>query len=306
MASTIYPVVSAGGTTFAITAAAINTQYKVIQSLSAGIYTVSVSPTSVVAKVDFWNASGLIISVSTSSGSVSANLASAATYYVVAIDSNAGATVTVAFVAAALSGTTISGTLDTITTSSTYNQTGNAYVLLYGGGSGGSGSANAGVGAAGGGAGSFAVSGFILTTPISITIGTAGNGGAIGASGNSGGSTTFGSLLTATGGTAGGSFSGNGAFSSATPGSGNAQSIFYVQSIKSGSNGGGGGGVGNNINDAGVGGGSGVGTGGTGANSGASATVANGYGAGGGGGSGNPQRAGAAGSPGVVYVLRGF
>ena len=334
MAITVYPVPSASASAYTVTCAAINTQYKASQALSNGIYAVTVSPTSVVAKVDFWSSTALITSATTTSGSVIVNIASAVSYYIVSIDSSAGANVTVTLQSTSLPGTSLSGTLDTITTTSSYNQTGAVYVLAVGAGGGGSsayvnnnGFATSG---AGGGAGSINFAGLYLTTSTSVTIGAFGTNPGAGSSGNAGGATTFGSFLNASGGN-GGTYTTNGGGggtvgggdgvygkNAATVGNPGTSVANPYLSVKSGTNGGGGSGAAvgafNTYSDkaGGVGAGSGIGTGGTGGSAVSSApTTANagsGYGAGGGGGAAVITTAGngASGSAGVVYVLRGF
>lgn len=343
MAISVFPVASSSGgvPSYAITAAAINTQYKVVQSLAAGTYAVTTSPTSVVATVQFFNASGALANVTTSSGSITANLASAATHYIVSITSNPGASVTVTYQSAAVTGTSISGTLDTITTTGTYNQTGPVYVVAVGGGGGGSGGwgyvSGPNYTAGGGGGGGGSVAGYFgtLNTPVSVTIGSAGNGGAgggFGTSGNAGGTTSFGGLAVASGGNGGqanmstGGTTGGGTGKQENSGgrdgvgaSGSAVTTNPYLSVISGTNGGGGGGSAANNNTTtaqpgAVGGGSGIGTGGAGGGSGtlyAASGVGGtgtGYGAGGGGGAGilAEGKSGGSGSAGVVYVLRGF
>jgi hypothetical protein len=300
MSSTVYPVVTSSGgvASYATTCAAINTQYKAIQALPAGVYLASVSPTSVVSTISFFNASGLITTVTTSAGSIVVNLASAATYYIVTIDSNAGAVVTITYQSASITGSSISGTLDTITSTSTYNQTGLVYVLAFGGGGGG----GSGGGQQGGsaGTGSTPASGiFTINTSTSVTIGALGSGGNQ-SGGSNGGTTTFGNLLTSYGGGGGGRYSNTRANGTEI------QNIY--QSIKTGTNGNGGNGVYDNNTQPG--GGSGIGTGGSGGPNGTAGGNATGYGAGGGAGGGtypgNGGGGGGAGSPGVVYVLRGF
>ena len=126
-------------------------------------------------------------------------------YYTVGATSNANLILT--FSAAPVSST--SGTLDTITTSGTYNQTGPAYVVADGGGGNG-GNANGnynGASSGGGGAGGITASFYQLTGSTSVTIGGAG-----------GGTTTFGNL-SAAGGNNGGNGEGGGGSGGAAGGS---------------------------------------------------------------------------------------
>jgi hypothetical protein len=311
MAISIFPVASASSNTLAYTTTLTlnNTTYKAVQPLSSGVYTVTVSPTSAIARIDFFNATSSGTSVTTSAGSIVANLGTDVTYYNLSTDT-AGAIVTVTRTASSISGTSLSGILDTITTTGTYNQTGTLYVLAYGGGGGGSGN-NSGGGAGGGGASVPGVYFGPVNTSTSVTIGTAGTGGNSG-NGNAGGTTNFGNIISSAGanggnGSGGGTLGGgNGSPGGYTPGNSGINQFFFAnQSIKSGSNGGGGGGASYHQHSAGTGGGSGIGTGGNGGGYYGSGNDATGYGAGG-GGAGSPTYVGGAGSPGVVFVLRNF
>jgi hypothetical protein len=311
MAISIFPVASASSNTLAYTTTLTlnNTTYKAVQPLSSGVYTVTVSPTSAIARVDFFNATSSGTSVTTSSGSIVANLGTDVTYYNLSTNT-AGAIVTVTRTAASISGTSLSGTLDTITTTGTYNQTGTLYVLAIGGGGGGSGNNRDG-GGGGGGAPAAGVYFGPVNTSTSVTIGTAGNSGSS-VDGNAGGTTTFGNIVSsagANGGSGGGGGTpggGSGSPGGYTPGNAGINQFFFAnQSIKSGSNGGGGGGASYHQHSAGSGGGSGIGSGGNGGGYTSRGNDANGYGAGG-GGAGGGSNLGGAGSPGVVYVLYNF
>jgi len=296
-------------------------KYKIIKNFDAAVYTITTSPTSSEATVLFGGASSFP-STTTSSGAITYNLASSATNAFVSINTGTNVVVTITKVAAALSGAEMSGTLDTITSTGTYNQTGQLYVVAVGGGGGGgrggSGYPNANYRYAAQGGRMGGVSGSLLytNTATTITIGTAGNGSTnIGVDGNSGGTTTFGNLVSGYGGSGGTGYIGAG-----TSGKGGENgSNTYVNAVAgnidnptviNGSNGDGGGG--GSLGAGGSGGGSGIGTGGAGGSgsgtTGVAGSNATGYGAGGGGGGcGNQNSAsGGAGSPGVVYVLRGF
>lgn len=177
-----------------------------------------------------------------------------------------------------------------------------------GGGSGG-GAAGSNVGSGGGGGGAGAVALFQAvswgTSPVSVTIGAAGNGGAqntaggVGSSGSNGGATSFGSLIALVGGNSGGG-GGSGSSTSAGGGGGN----------NGGSDGGDGGVSFNSCGGSGggspFGSGGGAGRGGNGGgNAGRSAA---GYGSGGGGGGGSYSAglgnggAGGNGAPGIIIV----
>jgi hypothetical protein len=303
MAIEVYPIPSTSGgiQSYAVTVPEINKQYKSIQPLDPGVYLISISPTAAIATIIFFNDTSTLLTSTTSSGSINANLASAATHFIVSINSNAGATVTIAYQSSAIPGTEISGTLDTITSTGTYNQTGKLAVLAFGGGGGGG--AGAGNQACPGAAGSTPGFAIVYTnSATSVTIGAQGNGGNTNSNGNlsnagnSGGTTNFGNLVSSSG------TSGTGpAGLDAGPGLNWTQAGRLItnpyQSIKSGTNGGGAWGY-RDVAAAGA--GSGIGTGG----GVTPMTAATGYGAGGAGG--NWYTAGTAGSPGVIYVLRGF
>lgn len=327
MAISVFPEpvssASTDGVSFTIPAEA--TQYKLAYTFPAGIYSITTSPTTSQVFIEF-NIAGVITSATTVSGSISVNLASECSeVYVSGIPSfTANTLITIDKTGENISGTEITGTLDTLTTSGTYNQTGKLYVVAVGGGGGGGASGNYGGG--GGGSGGVASKMVFTNTATSYTIGTSGNGGAKGntanngAPGNAGNVTNFGNLLTANGG--GGGATGNtGAGGAAgTPGGGagssgvlngdasNASSSTKIgQSVKSGTTGGGGGG--SSANGIGAGGGDGgIGTGGSGGNNNTAPGNGSGYGSGGGGGRGGASTThdGGNGAPGVIYVLRGF
>lgn len=345
MAISVFPVAvaSTGPNANAMTIPSSQTAYKGTVTLPAAVYTITTSPTTSTAYVTF-DAGTTFPSTQTVSGTVTYNLASEATNVTVSVDTGTNVVVTINRVANSLSGTSISGTLDTVTTTSTYNTTGKLFVLVVGGGGGGGGGENnnqgnyrGSPGGAAGGVGSAIV---YTNNATSITIGAAGNAGTTGNAGGDGGATSFGNFITANGGSGGknlavdtarnngwgtvttnltnngyiaassGGYGGRGA-PNASPESGAANNVVNSQPITVGhTNGGGGGGgqgAGNNQTN---GGGSGIGTGGRGGwiNSGTSATAGSGYGAGGGGGlqQGTNGLNGGAGSAGVVYVLRGF
>ncbi len=321
------PSTAAGpdGQVFSITEA--YKTYKITDTFLAGGYTITTSPTTAQVGIVFMNASTSLASGDTVSGTGSYNIASDATnLYIEELGGSTNTVVTITYVAESVSSSTVSGTLDTITTTSTYNTTGLLYaVVVGGGGSGGNCGAAASTAGAGGGSGGITGAITYANTSTSITIGTGGVANANRNNGVAGGSTTFGSILTGGGGGGGnengtrgnggtntgglgttGGFGGTGVGGSA-PDDATAVSAKHL-SVVNGTTGGGGGGGGNGPGGPGK--GSGIGTGGTGGRNGTAPTNANGYGAGGGGGASNTNTAneykGGSGSAGVVYVLRGF
>jgi len=223
-------------------------------------------------------------------------------------------------IAAVSAGSATSGTLDTITSTSTYTTTGAAaYALVVGGGGGGfanndqSGCCGRG---GGGGGGGLASGPIVLNGNLSVIVGNAGNSGK--ATSNAGGTSSISgagfTTITANGGSGAGDcvggFGGNpggglGGACGQSPDNINDSSITPSTHrwIKSG-NSGAGAGVGGNTGGGQGGGDNGIGKGGNGGgvNQGnSSGGAGSGYGAGGGGGTnGN----GGAGSQGVVYILR--
>jgi hypothetical protein len=322
----------AGLLSSSVVATATNTGYSATLDLPVGIYVVTTSNTSTVGKVEFWvGQTTLIGTVTTSSGTATFNLATAATrivFWTVAGSSNV--TISITQNATTLVSTNTSGTLDTITSATTYTTTsanGNAYVVVVGGGGGGGAGGgyftNSHQTGGGGGAGGIASGIVALTGNVSVLIGAKGNG-AVGYCnyGNAGGTSSFGNLQANGGGGGGGgqytvpgyggssgtprfpntSNSGNGAGYSGE----NTQIEAEYTFVKSGTTGGGPSGD----NNYGTAIGSGIGTSGPSGNSNTVApTAATGFGAGGGGGAAGPNGTstggpGGDGSGGVVYVLR--
>ncbi len=314
MATTVFPAQSAasGVNANTVTSTIANTLYSSALSLSKGVYQITTSPTSSVAVVDFWSGNTYIGSATTISGTVTYNLATSAdTIYFTTTSNSTNITITLVANAAIVAG--VSGTLDTLTNSQTYTQTGKAYVLVVGGGGGGMGSmfGNFGQGGGGGGGGLLA-SPYLLTGNTSVVIGAGGTPGTGGnpnpnISANAGGATVFGNL-TANGGGGGikngggsaGTPSGyvgtNGTANGGTGDQGGGSNSNPYPFVKTGNNGGGNGG------------GSGIGTGGNApGDTYSNGNAGTGYGAGGGGkGNSNAATQGGAGTAGVVYVLRGF
>ena len=302
MAIEVFPVATGSGLTAAqsVTATSPNVLYVSTTSFPVGIYTITCTTTTI-ARVYFFSGGTFIGLATTVSGSVSFNLATAATDIYFFSNTGSNITINLQKTGEAVSTSAPSGTLDTITESGTFNTTGKMYVMAIGGGGGGNGIRNPGGSGTSGGSGGLS-EGFTNTaSATTVTVGTGGTGGNQNADGNSGGATSFGNLFVANGGIVAGA--------GGTPGGASAGGLVTPigQFAKAGTFG------------AGEGGGSGIGTGGTRPNpnngeptAGNSAT---GYGAGGGGAgaggnnsSGNAwqNKPGGAGAPGVVYVLRGF
>ena len=302
MAIQVFPTPSAVADAYTITATTANVLYAFTTPLEVGVYTIT-CPTTVVTKVYFYNgAATSFADVSTASGTVDYNLATQPTE--VALFTSAGTNVPVTFTYKAEPITTVtSGTLDTLTNTQTYTQTGPVFAIIVGGGGGGAGNRQANIGGYdGSGGASGGVQGIeaYLTGSTTVTIGAAGNGGTA-ASGNAGGATTFGNTTS----NGGGGGSPYGASSTAgTPGgasNGSTSTASIYTFVVSGTTGGGGSG------GSGLGRGSGIGTGGNGGNN-NNANAGSGFGSGGGGArdNANADAVGKAGTPGVVYVVRGF
>ena len=135
MAITVYPVTStAAGTNLTATvmsAAAANTAYSGTVSLVPGVYTITCTST-VTTYMDFFNGSTGITTAGatyTTSGTVTINLATAATKIVFWTTSGTNTTITLTETGSPVT-TAASGTLDTLTTSQTYTQSGAAYVIV--------------------------------------------------------------------------------------------------------------------------------------------------------------------------------
>jgi len=307
-----------------VIATTANTYYVSNTAFAVGVYSITCT-SSATATVDFYNGASLITSVSTTSGIVIVNLATAATKieYKTAIANASNTYIYINQTSDSLVSTTFSGTLDTITSSTTYATTsanGYAYVVAVGGGGGGGAAGgyfgNSNQPGGGGGSGGVASGYVALTGSVTVNIGAFGtSANNRGTAGNAGGATSFGNL-TANGGGGGGadqytSPAGGGGGGSPRGGvgggyyaPGTARPIYGF--VKNGTTGGGAAFNGHSP------GGSGIGTGGTG---GTSANVntgrgnaGTGYGSGGGAGwSGSTSGQygyGGNGAPGVVYVLR--
>lgn len=200
--------------TFTITEAYAT--YDVVANFSAGGYTIATSPTDKQVKVQFFNATSELSDTNTSSGTATIILASDATGVLLTdLSATTSTIVTLTQVSGLATGAEIAGTLDTLTTSGTYNQTGQLLILTVGGGGGGGGGNDINSSFAdsgrGGAAGGLSLDLIYANTSTSYTIGNGGTaglgGGNVNNSGNSGGATTFGNVnnLTANGGAAGSS-----------------------------------------------------------------------------------------------------
>jgi hypothetical protein len=325
MASNVFPVPSTSTTSLStlintITATTANTVYKGTVSMAPAVYTITVpSGTMTMTFIAADKSTSYTYTNSVTTG-VTSNIAFTVDTIIYRHSANSGS----ATIQATGSPVSIaaSGILDTLTTSQTYDRVGKyVYVCAVGGGAGGgAGTGNFGsFGAAGGSSGGVTNSEFFMTTPVSVTIGAAGNGGnTSAASGNGGGSTSFGNV-TALGGTGGGGGGVNGGPGTANApsgggagqangGSGSASGS-AVSWVKTGTTGGGGGGAYQNGVGGNGGGSGGIGTGGKGGDGSQSGgglpNAGTGYGSGGGGGASwnTPVQPGREGTTGVVYVV---
>lgn len=209
MAIEIFPVpVASSLNSKSVTCTTSGTLYEARMPLTSGTYTVTTSSND--AYIRFYSSAiDLVLQTNTSSSTVTFSLATTCDRFRVWTSGGSNVVVTITKVAEALSNV-FSGTLDTITSTGTYNGTstsGYGYVILAGAGGGGSGglSQNGTYGGAGGGGG---VAGKIiqLTGSMAVTIGAPGNGGNMGTnigtanSGNAGGSSNFSNLVAGGGG----------------------------------------------------------------------------------------------------------
>lgn len=320
MAQSIYPipnttVVAAAAKAFTVPTA--KTSYKCVVALDSGVYKVETTPNTSEAMVDFITAS-TATRLTTSSGVTVGSIADPIVELYIETLSGTNIVVTITKTSEALVGTTLSGTLDTLTTSGTYNQTGKLYVVTVGGGGGGCGTHGGAGNQAGGGGASGGINYGIVyrNSATTYTIGTGGNN-TRDTEGNSGGTTTF-SNVSANGGAGGRSnydwaeagtpYGGRGARGSES-GQGGEASTAVAQYVKTGTTGGGGAGYSPYAGGPGAGAGSGIGTGGNGGTNNVASGAGNsgtGYGSGGGGSAAGSYIKTGDGAPGVIYVLRGF
>ncbi len=206
--SKVNPVASVPAIKY-VTATIANKLYENSTSYPAGVYTVT-SPTAVVAIVEFYSGSTLLVTATTASGSISVNLASAADkvkYYI-----TSSSNVSIGIEQTGITVTSIdSGVLTTYTSNATLSTPGIYYFTIVGAGGGGGAGGTNGTGGGGGGSGGITTVGPVtVTNNATITIGTAGNGGTnMGTNGNAGNASSVaisgGSTYTANGGGGGGS-----------------------------------------------------------------------------------------------------
>jgi hypothetical protein len=117
VATSIFPIPSSSSASAsAYTVAAPLTDYKTTNSFASGIYTVTCI-SSTVASVSFLSSTGaLLLSTKTVSGTITAQLASPASFAYIRTSTGTDVVVTITLTASALAGAALSGTLDTITT----------------------------------------------------------------------------------------------------------------------------------------------------------------------------------------------
>jgi hypothetical protein len=298
MATTVFPVSVASTSSInasAITAASPFVVYEGRQTFEPAIYTITCASATITNVQFLSNTSTVITSGVTASGTISINLASTADRIRLWTNTGSNVVVTITKTASALTNQ-FSGTLDTITSSTTYTGTsasGFAYFLMGGGGGGGGNSNQQYGGGSGGGSGGFTSGIVTLTGSMPIVIGAAGSVK------SAGGTTTF-AGNTCTGGGGGADGGGN-----ATGGAGGTPNGSTGGGTPAGGSpygsGGGGGGItspftfitnGTTFGIGGNGGGESV------------TTTAGGLSAGGGGGASSRGNAGQPGGAGIVYILR--
>lgn len=289
---------------FSVTVPSATTLYSANVMLAPGTYTVTSSNTSSNSYVHFNGPSGYLGTAMTVAGTASITLSGAVSK--VGVHTTGGTNVVVSVgtnpTTASLTAVT-GGTLDTITSSGTYNSTtGWAFVVAVGGASGpGGGDATYNsYGGQGGFSGTINGAYMYLTGAYTATIGAKGNSGPQFTAGNDGGSTVF-NGLTAQGGRqtspTRGAVGGGGGGNSWTANSGATLANPFTFA-KTGTTGAGGGGT--------PGGSSGGGDGGIGRGGGNNNGASTGYGAGGRGGNAGENFSGGVSTDGVIYVLKGI
>ena len=148
MAISVFPTPAAvSSIAKTVVAPGINNRYQAVVPLDTGTYVVS-CVSSVVASFEFVGGDGSVIaSGSTTSGTVTVNLATPAAEFHYWITSGTDVIISIALTGVALT-TTTSGVRDVITASTTYTGTGQVYVVAVGaGGGGGTGPGDGGGGA---------------------------------------------------------------------------------------------------------------------------------------------------------------
>jgi hypothetical protein len=304
-----------------------DTLYVAKKTFEPGVYVFSHTDFNTTCYIEFFNGLTSLGTTQTVSRTITYNLASTATSFRVYQDSLTNVLLKVelnssnAFFEA-------NGTLDTITSSGTYNQTGELFVVLVGAGGGGGrgGTSGNNKGTGGGGSGGIQSTTLVANTSTSVTVGAGGTGAnAENVNGNSGGLTAFGSIqATGGGGGRGGTINqglqgnaglpdgGQGGANNVSTGSppprvngpygGQASNASNYPYVKRGSTGGGGGA---GYMSTGAGAGSGIGTGGNSNWNVNTARANSGTGKGSGGG-GSFGAQGGDGADGAIFVLRGI
>jgi hypothetical protein len=315
MGISVFPAPAAGGaaeaTAFSTKLAAKFTTYEHTHDFPAGVYRVSLLNGEV--SVTFASATAVIFSGITSTQALTLQLTSDATRVFITGNNQmpVDTIVTITRTSDSLTPDDIgNGTLDTINTTGTYNQTGTLAVLAFGGGAAGqannSGSNYQG-GGAGGRAGFINAGTFVTNTATTVTVGAKGVAETANTNIVAPTNSSFGNLLTTN--EASNFFVNSSETNSDTNGASTVSFPSWNTTSTTGS------GAGASAGDSATvrtGGGSGIGTGGScaGLNSagikGGSATGKAAGGAGGKPGSNTAARKGGDGSDGVVYVLRGF
>ena len=149
--------------------------YKVTESLSGGVYTIT-CVSSTVAQLTFLLSDNTLFKTQTSSGTVQITMSLPASAYY--IKTNTGTNINVTVTQNSFSPVTsqiTAGSLETLTTSGTYTSTGMRWVVLFGGGYPGGGG-GPGYPGSGGSSGKMIESPFYCGGSVAYTVG-AGNGG---------------------------------------------------------------------------------------------------------------------------------
>lgn len=298
------PVAATGPNKWSYTAATANIPYGADSAFPAGFYTIT-CVSSTIAKVQFFsNKTTEAALATTASGTVTIYVPVNCTRVVLWTNTGSSILVNIENTSKAIAndiGTL--GSLETITTNTTYTNTstsGYAFVIAVGGGGGGGGGGNSTgapwLGGTGGGSAGVACGVVQLTGSVPITIGNGGAGGGNQANGSTGGTTTIGSL-TATGG-GGGNYARNGGSSGGTGGSPGGVTAISSAANQSGNAGAAGVNPYTFVTGSAV-----MGTGGAGATTNAVAPSGT-LGGGGGGASASFSNAGGTGGNGVVYIIR--
>lgn len=152
-------------------AAAANTVYKVTTTLTSGVYTIG-CPVGVITNVDFYDVNGVYIgTATTASGTIDYNLGTLAGSF--AYWTNTGTNNQISITKKGSAVTSVSGTLYTFTSSQTINFTGDAYIVLIGGGQAGQDGLAGARSGAGGKSANVLVTRAYLTGACTLTIGQA-------------------------------------------------------------------------------------------------------------------------------------